>query len=276
MRHSAKRATPAFEDVDYVRRLLGRTHRALLTRDGIEFDGIRYRDVRLVQDLLDNMSHTADRRAQRKDGSATVEVKIRRQDGNLDTIDVYDTILNDYVTLPSTQPEYTDRLSAWEHDYFRDQAKARREEFKTKEGRLTSKAITLKMIDEMAPQVPFQQRRDMAALYQSHQIDRLSRGMHSGNMPADIVIAPQRTGEALREDDGLPSAMNGKRETTFKASHRAPIRPEGYGGITIDEAAASVDWDNIGVSDAEPADAETGIFPKDADVQENYEAGDEA
>jgi hypothetical protein len=258
LQHATRRATPAFENLDHVQSVLGRTHKALLTNDCVEFDGIRYREAKRLQGLIDNMGNSAARRSQRKDGSATVEVKIRRQDGNLDQIEVYDTVLNEYVVLPSTQPEYTHNLSAWEHDYFRKMAKKRREEFKTQKARLTSKAKTIKMIDTMAPQVPFQQRREMAALYHSTQVRRLAGKCEHMTLPDDVIIAPQITAETLRKDDGLPAPMAETKGKT-KRKHQPPASPEGYGGITMAESAAEFDWDSLDLEHDVARDQETGV-----------------
>lgn len=257
------RVTPAFEDFADTRRLLGRTFKALLSRDGVELDGIRYRDRAAVNLLLNHMSHTAARRSQRRDGSATVEVRVRRSDGNIDTIDVYDTQSKSYVTLPSIQPDYTHKLSAWEHDVFRKQAKRRGERFDAEEARLASKAMTLAMIDEMVPKLAFQQRREMAALYQSTQIRDLCSGAQPAPLPADALITPQVTGDTFRVDDGFAPEAQQSPTVIKKVKHPAPARAHGYGGSTREIDPAEFDWDNV-ITDR--PDPETGREPIHDDV----------
>lgn len=267
----SRRATPAFEDREHIRRLLGRTHIATLSRDGIELDGIRYRDAEKVRVLMDNMAHTAARRRERKDGSFTIQVKIRRHDGNLDLVEVHDTLTNEYVELPSTQPEYTHQLTAWEHKIFGQMAKRRREAFDSQNARLKSRARSLEMIDEMAPELAFQKRREMAALYQSTQVEKIM-GAPLVAFPSDGLLVPQRTGEKVCED-GLPDDSDGAPSNPKKsrAKHRAPVRTHGYYKTTSEDLADDVDWNSVEVA---RADRETGVEPaaeSDLDLSEDGE-----
>lgn len=246
------RVTPVFEDMADIRRSLGRTHKALLTRDGIELDRIRYRDAEKVETLLNDMAHTASDRSQRKDGSQTVPVKVRRSDGDLDTIDVFDTLTKAYVTLPSTQPEYTHKLSLWEHDEFTKQAKNRGEYFESQEARLKSKAITIQMIDEMAPQLAFQQRRGMASLYMSTQVDALCGGKQPPQFPSDAVIMRQVAGHEFRQDDGFPPEDQEPPARARKRKHRAPVRSANYGSSVSSAAPDDFRWEDVEVDDDEP------------------------
>ena len=253
------RVTPPFQDIGHISRALGRTFDVLLTRDGIELNGIRYRGPE-VSTLLNHMSHEEERRRQRKDGSATVRVKARRRDGNIDTIDVLDRATNEYVTLYSTQPEYTAQLSAWEHEQFTKHAKKRRESFKTQEDKLKSKANTLRLIDKLAPGTAFQQNRDMAALYQAVQVDsRNPRVLPAA--PADAIFAPRVVGDTLRVDDGLPSSMPSSKRRDRKAA-QPPARPSNYGGVPLEVTVDGVDWDGVEVGD-EGGDPETGVYRTD-------------
>lgn len=246
------RVTPAFEDMAEIRRMLGRTHEALLTRDGIELDRVRYRDAKKVETLLNNMAHTASARSQRKDGSASVQVKVRRSDGDIDTIDVFDTLTKTYVSLPSTQPEYTHKLSLWEHDEFTKQAKMRGEYFASQEARLKSKAITIRMIDELAPNVAFQQRRGMAALYMSTQVDSLCGGKQPPQFPSDAVIVRQVAGEEFRQDDGFPPEGQEPPVRVCKRKHQAPARSTNYGSSVSGVAPEDFRWEDVEVDDDDP------------------------
>lgn len=243
-RLSHTRATPMFEDVAHVRRVLGRTVTVLLTRDGVEHDGIRYRDAATVQRLLDNMGSTQAKRGQRKDGSITLEVKGRISPGNLDVMQIHDTLMEEWVDLPSTQPLYTDRLSEWEHKQFTLQAKRRNEKFSSEDQRLQSKARTMRLIDELAPKLPFQQRRDLAALYQSQQVEKLAGRAFA--LPASIAaVAPaqQDTVETGRADAGVRTPT----KSTTKGEKRpaAPKRQPGYGGAETPKTPVKIDWDGI-------------------------------
>lgn len=243
-RLSHTRATPIFEDVARIRRVLGRTVTVLLTRDGIEHNGIRYRDAEMVQRLLDNMSATQAKRGQRKDGSITIEVKGRISPGNLDVMQVYDTLMEEWVELPSTQPLYTDRLSEWEHKEFTRQAKRRNEAFSSEKQRLASKVRTMRLVDELAPKLPFQQRRDMAALYQSQQVERLAgRPFRLPSSLDAVTPAQQETVDTGRQDAGVRTPS----KSTDKKGKRVapPPREAGYGGAEVAIDSIKIDWDGI-------------------------------
>jgi putative transposase len=242
MLHADKRATPIFEDLAYVRRMLGKTQEALLTRDGVEINGIRYRDAALVKGLLDDMAGSAPAKSRRKDGSHTIKVKARISPGNIDTVQIYNTLAEQYVSLPSTQPRYTANLSEWEHKEFTRQAKRRGEKFSSEEHRLRAKARTMKIVDEMAPQVAFQARRDMATLYQSQQVGKLAA--RSFPMPAAIAAAaaaPQITFGEARADTGLPAKSTRKADARGNGRPKAPKRPE----IDLGDGPLSIDWDGL-------------------------------
>ena len=235
-RLSNTRATPIFEDIDRARRILGRTVTVLLTRDGVEYNGIRYRDRELVTRLLDNMSHTQAKRNQRKDLSITIEMTARISPGNVDFIQLYDQLLEEWVVLPSTQPKYTANLSEWEHKEFSRMAAKRNEPFSSEKHRLESKMRTMCLIDKKAPELAFQQRRQMAALYQSQQVERVAG--RSFSLPEGLnqaSLALQETSETGRADTGV----RGQTRTA------APARPEGYGGYAPNADNSDINWDNI-------------------------------
>ncbi len=240
--HQDKRATPLFEDIDHVRRQLGKTYEVLLTRDGVELNGIRYRDADLVRSLLDDLASAAPAHSRRKDGTHTIKVKVRVSPGNIDAIQVYNPVAEAYVTLPSTQPRYTANLSEWEHKEFKRQAKRRNEPFSSEEHRLRSKVRTMKLIDEMAPQVAFQARRDMAALYQSQQVEKLAgRSFPMPDDVADAAIAYQRSLETAREDSGLPKKAARRSGEGPKKREQAPKRPD----VDLGSKPLQIDWDGI-------------------------------
>jgi hypothetical protein len=234
-----RRATPVFEDIEHARRVLGRTVEALLTRDGIEINGIRYRDAATVSALLDNLSSVQKARGRRKDGSITLTVKARLNPGNIDSIQVHDPIAECWRTLPSTQPIYTDRLSEWEHEQFRRQAKRRNEAFSSQEHRLRSKKRTMDLIAEMAPQVAFQQRSDMAALWQSEKVERLAGRRF--RLPAALegaCLAQQESVECGRADKGVRI----KAKSTAEGRERPPVLETAR---TSSLEGATIAWDGI-------------------------------
>ena len=263
------RATREFEDLGHIRRVLGRTDTALLTFDGIETNGIRYRDSVLVTRLLDNLAHTQEVRGRRKDGTVTIEVKIRISPGNLDSIQVWDPIAEEWVVLPSTQPRYTHQLSEWEHREFARMAKKRNEPFASEKDRLISKSETMQMIDEMAPKLGFQQRRNMAALYLSQQVKRLAGEVAERSAPIPLEgvaqAGAQSSMEATRQDSGLPSGAGATGKSGVSGTIHPPIREERH----YDSEGATqakdpdFDWDDVEIPP--PADEEIGHEPPAVD-----------
>ena len=274
-RRACGRATLAFHDIARLRRILGKTSTALLTRDGIEVNRIRYRDAVLVTALLDNMASTQKVRGRRKDGSVTIEVKVRVSPGNLDSIQVFDEVANEWVMLPSTQPLYTAGLSEWGHREFGRQSKRRNEPFASQNDRLTSKASTLRMIDEMAPKLGFQQRRDLATLYMSQQVKKLAGSAASLLPPVPIAgvasSASQISMENDRTDDGLPAGAPDKDRET-KARHQAPQRADGYGDDRTPSEDEAIDWDDLEIFDNN--DPETGVEEPIVSPEQPMEEGE--
>jgi len=255
---AAKNPRKAFHNLSEVRRVLGRNGTGLLTRDGIEVNGVRYRDrVRdpngsVVRRLLNNLAHSEPVRGRRKDGSITIEAKYRISPGNIDTIQIYDSVDQDWVTLNSTQPDYTYNLSEWEHQEFRKQAKARNEAFSTQEQRLASKERTLRVIEEMLPKLAFQQRRTLAALYVNDTVKKLS-----GTAQALGPIALDSPEEVSEQATFEAGDKRGRNQPAPKSSDNVQIP-------NADQIDGDIDFDSIeldltslrelGISAEEPLD----------------------
>lgn len=248
------RATPVFADIEHARRVLGRKVEALLTRDGIEINGIRYRDARIVTELLDNMSHLQKPRGRRKDGSITMPVTVKISPGNLESVQVLDEFAGEWRVIPSTQADYTAGLSEWEHKEFQRQAKRRNERFSTQEQRLASKRRTMALIEEMAPHVAFQQRRDMAALFTSNQVKKLSGDQF--RLPTNLAetsFAHQATVEATRKDKGVRI----KSTTSRRKGERPPVF-ENRSSVLSDDT--KIVWDGIAIPAVEDFPSESSYY----------------
>lgn len=262
-RLASRKPVRCFEDVARVRRVLGRDGIAVLTHAGVEINGIRYRDAKPVDRLLDNMANTEAVRGRRKDGSVSLEVRYRISPGNIDTVQVYDTLEEDWVVLPSTQPEYTHQLSEWEHREFKLQAKRRNEPFASERHRLESKATTLRMIDELAPQVAFQQRRTMAALHINRTVKHLGGGAAARPMPVELPGMSAGAAQGTAECGGRDAApgdrsASGKKVSGGKRALKAPERPPGYYGDEPEDFE-EIDFEAIDVE----GDDELEISPED-------------
>lgn len=247
--HASRIATPSFQNRAEISRILGRTEEVLLTRDGIEYNEIRYRDAELCQAALNDMAHT-DQFYLRKSGSGAVRVKARINGGNIDTIQFYNTLSNEWVELPSIQPDYTHKLSEYEHNQFRLAAKRRHEPYKTAQQRIESRARSLAEIDDLAPHLPFQRRRNLAAIYTSPQVRAISSVPIDSLPPADVALAHISTYECDRRDSGLPEPMP-PREQKVPKKHLPPQRPTGM--PAIDRQSAGFDWDAVEATPGQPA-----------------------
>lgn len=250
--YTRKHAIPVIQDQAKLRRILGRTDTALLTRNGIEKNRLRWRDGEKVRLLLSNLANTASAR-QRASGDIVVTVKIRWNPGNLDTIQVFDEVDGSWTELPSTSPMYTKNLSEWEHEVYQRCAKRRKEAFETQENMLVSRENTLREIDEMAPKLAFQRRREMASLYVSESVKKLS-GKRSLEMPEELNFLEQNTSETARTDTGLPREQSPARATNTLGKILPPARSAEYfrpDNLEPDE----YDWD---FGDDGDIDAEIG------------------
>lgn len=167
---SGTRATDPFEDASFVRANLCSHFEAYLTRNGVEKDGIRYRDATAIDVLYNN-------NAGRMGGarkSHGFRMRARRADGDMDRIEVYDEHTERWTVLPSTQPGYTAGLSYWEHLQYAQAAKRRREAFGSQSARLKSMQETRRLHEEMLPKSKFRSRAKMAALLASPHLRELA------------------------------------------------------------------------------------------------------
>ena len=167
---SATRATDVFEDPAFVRANLATHFSAYLTRNGVEKDGIRYRDAATIDRLYDN-------NAGRMGGARSAHsfnMLCRRSDGDMNRIELYDEHAEEWVVLPSTQPGYTAGLSFWEHGQYSEAAKRRREAFGSESARIRSMQETRRLHEEMLPKAKFRQRAKMGALLASPHLRELA------------------------------------------------------------------------------------------------------
>ncbi len=167
---SGTRATDPFEDASFVRANLCSHFEAYLTRNGVEKDGIRYRDAAAIDVLYNN-------NAGRMGGarkSHGFRMRARRADGDMDRIEIYDEHAERWTVLPSTQPGYTAGLSYWEHLQYAQAAKRRREAFGSQTARLKSMQETRRLHEEMLPKSKFRARAKMGALLASPHLRELA------------------------------------------------------------------------------------------------------
>ena len=245
MESGHRRATPAFEEIRAVERALGRSFHATMTANGVELDGIRYREKALVSRFLSNNAGLQKVRKNSGFSRVSIPCRVRRNDGNLQSLQVYCPVDEIWFTLPSTQPEYTNELSAWEHHEFTKLARRRAEKFVTEEDRLKSRAITMRLVGELAPKLRFQQRRNLANLYISEQVRKISGASMPVTMPDELptVIAPQVVPDTGRLDSGITAPLPAAKSPP-PAKAVSPRAPEPHQDDVTDPEDY-FDWDAI-------------------------------
>jgi hypothetical protein len=167
----------------------------------VEKDRVRYRCATAIDRLFDN-------NAGRLGGlgkSNGIHMRGRRNDGNIDQIEVFDEHEQTWVPLPSTQPAYTHNLSFWEHEQYEAAAKHRREAFGSERARLESKTETRRLFEEMLPKAPFRRRAAMASLILSEQVNNLNG--KPIQLPEGVEVTPQGVAD-FRTD--VPHAVREK------------------------------------------------------------------
>lgn len=226
---SGTRATPAFEDLAPIRAALCRTFRVFVTRNGVEKDGVRYRDTVALDGLFDNNFGRLGNGARGKNGFAA---RGRRNDGDIDKIEIYDDHAGVWVALPSTQPAYTAGLSFWEHQMYAAAAKKRNEPFSSAQTRLRSKTETRRLHEEMLPKAKFRSRAKMAALAMSEKVAELNGKAFV--LPDDVAAIAQSLAD-LRTDDPTLGAQS-------RASRAA--KSELNRSSEVGDAGGQDDWDD--------------------------------
>jgi hypothetical protein len=248
-------ARALFYDVERIEHHVGVTAQAILDRNGVRKFGLRWRDKHKVREMLRNLKRKlgSDRVKVRKDGTVAIVVKIWFNPGDLSSFKVFDDAAKEWVRLESTEPEYTHRLSMGAHQLFERRRKQRNETFKTNEDRLFAVARTRQEMNEMVPDLSFQQRRRFAALYQSDEVRKLSKRNY--DPPQDSLVSIDRVfGDVTREDTGLPgdkpfSFDEAERDNEDHFEDKGSAKPghigfndDEYDGIDFDAIPSDMEW----------------------------------
>ena len=247
-RDSQQNARSLFYDVDRIEHHIGVTDQAVLDRNGVCKFGLRWRHKREIRAMLKEMKRLlpSDRIKRRKDGTIAVTVKIWYNPGDLSSFKVFDDASKKWFWLESTEPEYTHRLSMGAHRLFERRRKQRNETLKTEDDRLASVALTRREMDEMVPDLSFQQRRKFAALFESKEVRRVSKRNYA---PPPSTSLDRVFGEAERADDGLPGdhPFSFERAERDSGDHLKDFDHEALASINQweDDEFDEIDFDNI-------------------------------
>lgn len=224
MAHMAANGGPEIDDPDHVERTLARAETMTLTTDGGLFDHIRYRNgpgSDVIGQLLEDNQRDFPVRSQ-LDGTAKITVQIRVYDRNLDYIDVLNDARGEWVRLWSTEPDYTQGLSRWEHHEYRRLAKERGERLDVPGTQAAARRRTLAQLEANLPNMAFRQRAGLAVFKDCEQVRFLSgaRGVRG---------TPQLPRPEPGIADGAEPTRPGGRGSGPKPT-RPPERLPGTGG----------------------------------------------
>lgn len=249
--HMRAKGGPGIDDPDHVRRSLAKAQNdILLTNNGLEFDSIRYRGGAISQLLADNLANTP--MSERLDGTAKCRVQIRTFENDLDRIQVFNPVRNEFVTLYSTEHEYTAGLSRWEHKKLRALARAQGIKFNTRQQKLRFRAETLEMAAPMASQAPFRQRAVLATLKDCEQVRQMLAKPSGRGVAQPSTESPHIGGHGLGELRRQPAAPPpGPRPTKSAAepssnNHWHATRDFHKNGEAATGADDPRDWNQVG------------------------------
>ena len=251
-----------FVDGQEIRRSLARTERAILTKDGILHDEIRYRWNRpgITAALSGNLFRTPF--AKRLRGTAKCEVHIRVYDWNLDMIEVWDEARRTFVKMWSTDPEYAEFLTKWEHTIYKKARAAGAGGAQTKGDRLAHRAATIRSFDVQMPEMGFRDRKKASALLACEEFREKARNVKDDPDLADfdalLFMVPPGGSERVDDPVGPPQRSHGR--TPVPSAHQAPPRlleygwgghaPEGGAQLVVDDDPdGGIDWDEIDEGD---------------------------
>jgi hypothetical protein len=189
-----------------IERHLSRSVKVVLTTNGVEYDGIRYRyNERGIEAALDaNVRRQPF--AKRLEDTGRCALTARVWDGDLDHIDLYDPEGRTYHRLHSTEPDYTAGLTRHEHHEYRRMLAVKAGGSKRKANALRRRAVLLKQIEDELPKQSFRARAAGVAVLEQEEA-RMASG-HLGRTAAyDRLLVPivptDPTGED-REDEPVP------------------------------------------------------------------------
>lgn len=240
----AREARNMFFDMERAERKIMLTDQAMLDRNGVEFNGLRYRLKDVVKALLDSMQNLGPSRVtKRANKFIAIIVKIRINPGNIEKIQVFDDVRKAWFELPSTEPEYTHLLSASEHKIFIKRARQRNEVIKNKAQRLASMARTRDEMAKLVPNLQFQQRREWANLFENKAVQERTKRTYAAPDP-DGPFLDVFVHDTERADTGLPGGAEYSAQKAENNSGVTMFDVDSEERHALDELDLGADLDN--------------------------------
>ncbi|GJD75386.1 transposase family protein [Methylobacterium goesingense] len=248
----------------------GKVGEALLTREGIRFEGMRFHDPVVTTRLLSQLAYLAPVRGRRK-GSATVKVKIKYNPADVGSISVWNPEKEPrkgYDSLPNTDARYTaGGLGMWHHRRIEEWAKAEGLAFSTDDERWEARNRLRVSIENAAPHIKYAAMRRKRRLLDppkpvlvgdTVEFATVGPGV-LGSKVANIPTAPLAE---VREGDGIPEKgprRGGRKADATRARNRRRKQAEAAAENDARTERASADK-------AAAAPAEAGLSPDAADA----------
>lgn len=200
------------DDVKFLASAFGTVDTAMLTREGITFEGMRFHDPVVTSKLLKDLGHLTPMRKRRK-GSATATVKIKYNPADIRQISVWNPEAKPrktYEILPNLDVRYLHGgLGIWHHRQVKEWAKAENMPFSTDEERWAARNRLRASIEQVAPKAKFAAMRRKRRLLEPPKPvlagDLVRYGtVVPGTLAAKSTDVPTVPLAFEREGDGIP------------------------------------------------------------------------
>lgn len=219
------------DDLTVVDEACGYARHAVLTRKGIQVEGLAFHDPAITGHLLADLLPISER-GHRHKARNSVNVKIKLDPSDISRIHVWNKESRQYQELPNTHQTYSAGTSLWLHRYLKKMAIQDQQAFRSDEDQARAKDRLLTNIEKhkggghkrLSSQV-----RESSPIVEEH----VARQRHDGR--ANSI--PVNTGMGDRADDGrrpdgfLRGREKGNRTRSAKKAERASAMRRASAGL---------------------------------------------
>ncbi|MBB1090457.1 transposase family protein [Rhodopseudomonas palustris] len=140
-------------DLRQLNSMLGQVHTGQITRNGVRFRNMRFRDQKAVSYLLDSIVKDEPKRSQsgKRLSSARANIKFKYNPGDASSIEVWNHggTPKHYVTLPNADARFASGISFWQAERIRDYAIEKKLPFDTDEQKWEAREALRKYYDSL-------------------------------------------------------------------------------------------------------------------------------
>lgn len=227
----------------------------ILTDNGLVYDNVHYRFNRegVGKALSSNYHKTSF--AKRIKSSAKIEVSIRVWDDDIDMIEVFDEVNEDYFPMWSTDPGYTGGLNRWEHHIYMKELRLSGAGGTKSRNRVQAKAKHINERQRILSGLSFRDREKPMEILEAE--ERRLSGKRADNPQCAQVPElgiPTVINGGKREDIPLPPPQKKDEEQTERPEGADDVRSDPSQQIAEDlgdaDAIVSPSWDfSAGIDD---------------------------